>query len=53
MVLIMADVFAKFSVTGATKKKTSILVLVINMEVAKIVASFMMASDKSSNSDHF
>lgn len=49
----MADVSAGFSVTETVKKKTSMLVAVINVEITKITASFWTGLDKCSNIDLF
>lgn len=51
--LMLANVFAKFSVTGVTKRKSSILVAVIEVEDVETTASFLTTLNNDSNSDLF
>lgn len=44
---------AKISGLGANTKIISMLAIIINIKIAKIIASFLMVSDKSSNISFF
>lgn len=50
---LVPNVSIGFLMAKTAKKRTSILVTVINIEIIKTVASFLIAPDKSSNSNLF
>lgn len=51
--LLVANVSTRFLVAKIAKRKTFILAAIINIKVAKNVASFLMALNKSLNSNIF
>lgn len=49
----MANVLAGFSMARPNEGETSMLTIVINIEIVKTVANFLTAPDKSLDSDFF